>query len=693
VTKVSTQHGASGPGPQINNRRTYLILAAAAFVVGVFFRLWDLGGAPLAVDEYFFGTSILNIAEQGLPKFACAGYYTRGVLIQYLSLPLLSLGASLELTTRFWPAIASLLSIVAVWRIGLLAGGAKTAAIAVVLVSLSVWEVEFARFGRMYSPFQAIFLWYVYLQILHLVKGSNWARWGYLALSAVSIFVYAGASFLLLFNLLALVWPGKRWSIGHIIVASLLLILGVGYYTNDLRYFGVAPEAAPPTVDSGSSPSLPVTLPVLPDFMLPIVLVGLFFIGCVIWRYRYSFRVSHLSFIYWALAALCACFGLFGFGLGLMLAGLLMQLPSPLTEAGLWKKKIKLLLVAMLTVWLVVLMALFAKEGNLWTGVTNALLYILDYPDLYYYVVRPWIQTIPVTTVILLLLTPSQIWVLLVRQPAPGTEHTVVQKYIAAALILLLLLSAFFVQPYRITRYTYFLYPLILVLATTAIVYWSEALFRRPLTRTAATVAPIVLLFAFAEDFRIQHLAQINEPEIRFRTAYGDRLAAHYYTRWDFRSAASFVNEHVAPADAVVVFDQPLPHYLDRTSGIFIREGTENHRLVWGCGGRQDLWSNARLLDTEAEVRDVISETRGNVWLIMRTDAYRSRDPIEISLPAEYALRPEFITQDEHLVVYRIHSTNGGAMRSNAAPGTATVRATRLTNRSPAVALTCPVSA
>ena len=687
---MSTQRPASGFDRKINRRVMYII-ALAAFVVGAFFRLWDLGGAPLAVDEYFFGTSILNIVEQGLPKFACAGYYTRGVLIQYLSLPLLSLGTNLELATRFWPAITSLLSIVAVWRLGLLAGGPKTAAIAVVLVSLSVWEVEFARFGRMYSPFQAIFLWYVYLQILHLVQGSNRARWAYLALSAVSIFVYAGASFLLLFNFMALIWPGKRWSVGHLIVALVLLIFGASYYTSDLRHFGVAPEAAPPIVDSGSSLSLPVNAPVMPDFMLPIAFVGLFFAGFLVWRYRSSFHVSHLSFVYWSLAALCMCFGIFGFGLGLMLAGVLMQLPSPLSEASLQKKGIVLPLLVMFAVWLAVLAVLFAKEG-LWVGVANALRYTLDYPDLYSYVVRPWVQTIPVTTVILFLLTTSQFWVLLVQQRAIVTGHVVVQRYLAAALILLFILSAFFVQPYRITRYTYFLYPLILVLATTAIVYWSEVLFRSRPARTAATIAPIVLLFTFSEDFRIQHLAQINEPAMRFRTAYDDRLAAHYYTRWDFRSAAYFVNERLAPADNVVVFDQPLPHYLDRTSGIFVREGTENHRLVWGCGGRQDLWSNARLLDTESELRDLINETRGDLWLIMRTDAYRSRDPLEVSLPAEYKLQPEFVTQDEHLVVYRIPSMASGARRSNVAPGTATVRATRLPNTSPAAALTCPVS-
>ena len=123
------------------NKYMYLI-AAAALVAGFFFRFWDLGGAPLAIDEYFLGTSTLNTGKYGLPQFACGGHYTRGLLIQYLSIPLLALGASLEFTVRFWPAVASILSILAVWRIALLVGGPRTALIAVVLMSMPVVAQE-----------------------------------------------------------------------------------------------------------------------------------------------------------------------------------------------------------------------------------------------------------------------------------------------------------------------------------------------------------------------------------------------------------------------------------------------------------------------------------------------------------------------------------------------------------------------
>jgi len=89
--------------PMSPNRtlRAPLLVALVAIAWPVF-RFWGLGGAPLAVDEYFLGTSILNTAARGLPEFACGGFYTRGVLTQYLSVPLLWLGQSVEFTVRFW---------------------------------------------------------------------------------------------------------------------------------------------------------------------------------------------------------------------------------------------------------------------------------------------------------------------------------------------------------------------------------------------------------------------------------------------------------------------------------------------------------------------------------------------------------------------------------------------------------------
>jgi hypothetical protein len=564
--------------------------------------------------------------------------------------PLLFFGASLEFAARFWPAVTSLLSIAAVWRIARLAGGIKTAVVATILASLSVWEIEFARFGRMYAPFQAVFLWYVYFQILHLVRGQSAARWAYLALSATSILIYAGASFLLAFNFLALLWPGKRWSFGHLIVATALLFAGAAFFMTDFRHLGVAADAIPATVHTEAM-SLPINIPILPDLILPVLVLGLFFLSLMLWRYRPTIRLSHPSVTYWAFAATSVGFGLFGLALGLLIAGLLIQLPSPLVNERPPPTFMGFVLVA---IWPAVLTGLFWFGGDgLWVSAKDAVSYTFNYPDVYHLVVRPWLQAIPVTTLMLASLAVPQVWVLLAKPHPQNPDELTVQRYVAASLILLFMLSALFYQPYTITRYTYFLYPLLLVFAATSITYWSAFLFKRPPLRAAGIMVPVLLLFIFAEDFRPNHLVDINEPHIRYRTAYDEERATHYYPRWDFRGAASFVNERQAPDDTIITFSEPLPHYLRRTSGIYIEKGSKKESNVWACDGTRDLWSNAPLVDDEAVLR-LIGQANGDVWLIMRTEAYRWRYPLEALLPRQYALKPEFISQDGHLAVYRL---------------------------------------
>jgi hypothetical protein len=87
-----------------------------------------------------------------------------------------------------------------------------------------------------------------------------------------------------------------------------------------------------------------------------------------------------------------------------------------------------------------------------------------------------------------------------------------------------------------------------------------------------------------------------------------------------------------------------------------MREGTVNHFLIAACNETVDRWSTAHLLDRESELREMIDRTAGDVWLIVRTDAYRFRDPLEASFPSEYGLRPQFTSEDGHLAVYLIES-------------------------------------
>jgi hypothetical protein len=135
-------------------------LTVAALLIGVYARFEGLGKWPFGVDEYYTARSVQNILRAGLPEYACGGFYTRGLLVQYLAALLQLLGLSAEFSIRLIAAVSSLVALPAAFNLGRRLGGPIIGLLTVIVLAVSVWEVEMARFARMYAPFQAVALWY-----------------------------------------------------------------------------------------------------------------------------------------------------------------------------------------------------------------------------------------------------------------------------------------------------------------------------------------------------------------------------------------------------------------------------------------------------------------------------------------------------------------------------------------------------
>jgi hypothetical protein len=635
---------------QFSTRYVLPAFAALAVLVGIFFRFWGLGQAPLAVDEYYFGTSVLNIVKSGLPEFPCGGYYTRGVFLQYISLVPVFLGANLELAVRLIPAFASLLAIWAVWKVAFRAGGTSVACVAVSLVSLSLWEIEFARFGRMYAPFQALFLWYAWFQLKHLLDQDRIAQVVYLFLSAVSIFVYAGAAMLLVLNFLPLLWPEKRWNTGHLIASSGLMALGLYYYRTDFRYMGIPEHLLPPspTIEYTATPSapsipLPIEVPFISGSGLTIVIIGVLVFAALIWRHRKFLKLIYPSALLWLLAVLMISFGLISLGIALVLICILLCAPLPLNDTvRIQDWLLRFYAPGLLVLATVIFLSVVFIRPDFVPAAKDALKYLFNYPDVYYKVVRPWFRTIPLTTVLFAALVIPLFFVCLAKSDKESPRRIPV-RYLFAILIALVLLVGLLRQPYITTRYSYFLYPVIIILASFSLV---------ELIRRINGQSPIFL----TEDFGVKHLIRINEPEVRFRLQYSDLLAGHYYKRWDFRGVGEYTNQHIGADDNVIIFHQALAHYLDRTDGYFVRKGSSIHSIVWGCGGARELWSNATLLDEDHEVYEIIETGSKATWLIMHTSQDPWRDPLEAELIERLNLTPRYTSIDGNLAVYYVSS-------------------------------------
>ena len=218
----------------------YWVIISIVVLIGIYIRLKGLGKWPLALDEYYIIQSAENILKNGLPQFINGGYYDRGIILQYLIAPLLSLGIKPELAGRIFPLLSNLIAIPALYLIAKKVGNQLIATIAVVIFSFSIWEIEFARFARMYAPFQAIFLWYIYF-ILRDIGGKRFSNFKWLLiLSLLSIFVYEGSIFLVLLNFIPFILY-RKINYKYLVSSIFVFILSVFFNEYNFRTLNSTP--------------------------------------------------------------------------------------------------------------------------------------------------------------------------------------------------------------------------------------------------------------------------------------------------------------------------------------------------------------------------------------------------------------------------------------------------------------------
>ena len=229
--------------------RAALILAgAAALLTGLYGRFKGIGTWPLGIDEFYISRSIDNILRTGLPAFPCGGYYTRGLIYQYVVAGLRLCGWSPEYAGRFVAAVSSLLLLPAVWLLGKRVHSPLAGSLTVIILCISVWEIEMARFGRMYAPFQALFGWYVLAYVRYITTRQNAALAWMIALSSLGVLLWDGGGLLGVANLVAVLaasQDGKLRRKDWLQLAGLSVLLALLYLaTRDLRMFADAPAAA-----------------------------------------------------------------------------------------------------------------------------------------------------------------------------------------------------------------------------------------------------------------------------------------------------------------------------------------------------------------------------------------------------------------------------------------------------------------
>jgi hypothetical protein len=216
----------------------------------------------------------------------------------------------------------------------------------------------------------------------------------------------------------------------------------------------------------------------------------------------------------------------------------------------------------------------------------------LRYPDIIGVVARPWARAVPLQASGLLLLIGGA----MIRQ-SNSDEPLTAERAMQVVFLVLLLAASASDPPRQETRYVFFLYPLAIIIALTAVARASQFLLKRRPAALSLAAALGLGGFALSEDFQPHHLLHIDQPAELFRVGMPHDMQGHLEMRDDFRELSSWLQQRALPGrDLVINGVNGLDYYDPRIDYFFADENDPNF-TSWSCQkGSVERWGNYPLI-------------------------------------------------------------------------------------------------
>jgi len=156
-----------------NVSTTVLIVLVLLVVIGFWLRIHNLGSLGLIGDEGHQALSVNGILNHGFPLNPSGGVYTRSILFSYTqSFSALIFGVN-EFSLRLPAVLFNLVCIVAIFFYGRLVFNSKVGLLSAFILTFSVWEIELSRYGRMYTAFQLLYLYSLFVFYKGFITGEK----------------------------------------------------------------------------------------------------------------------------------------------------------------------------------------------------------------------------------------------------------------------------------------------------------------------------------------------------------------------------------------------------------------------------------------------------------------------------------------------------------------------------------------
>lgn len=658
------------PKIEIKQINFYYLALSIFSLIGLYARFNGISIWPLADDEYHTVESVRKILEHGFPLFECDGIYARGILYQYFLATLnLIFSGNEALIYRSANGVISLLALPAIYMIARRFISKEAAIICLMIYMTSVWEVEYARYIRMYMPFQVLFIWYIHF-LLEVTTSNNISKLKYLlAISAASVLVYEEGLFITALNLLVIIFlyrtnykNPKLWVFS---TASLIIfVFSFLYLRVDFRHIFIE-NYLPPDVGELSHNHNAISHG---PFQLPYTLINYVF------HYHYWAAAGILLFgtcttaFLWisnhyrspqllALSFFILLFSIFNVFTLLTVAIISFYFLGWLK----FDKPAKPVIFytigtasAFCIYWLAFILntdVLLMMHGDgAAINFKKALVTLFKYPNYYDQVIYPWVSAQPIITLIIGGIVSTGI----ILDYLYKRESSI---FINQSIIIILAIStmvAVAVQQYHNSRYTFLIYPLLIVIT---VYFLSSIISRLNLKKYGSItllIASLSLIF-ISDDHDLHHLVNINTHDINYRTDMSDERRFHLRNKMDFRSPALHINSQIMTSDIIITSVRPVHHYLERIDYYYINRKNNEFKNVSACNDTREFWTNAKLVSSDAMLFDLINNRKSRVWLILKSGEFPFPSYAEEIFYTEFKDNITFRSDDANIIVYKFN--------------------------------------
>jgi hypothetical protein len=613
---------------------TLLLLALLA--VGFWLRVRHLGDLGLVVDEGNQVLAVQGILKHGIPKVDSGRIYSRGIPFLYAEAAAAKLFGLNEFSLRLPGVLFGVAAILAAYLLGRRVFNRPTGLLMAALLTFSVWEIEMSRYARFYTAFQFTYL--IGLVCFYrgfMLEERAYKFWfivtAFFAFSLHELGVMLATCFLIpLFS--SAFSSFKKWVFG-VLAAGLAglwslyprLLNPLKAMADPIPYADREGTAMVGTIEGIMTtikgrfhiPKMNFIVQLAHDH--PIAFLGLVLAPGVVTAYL-VYRFYRKGDGWQALFAVPIIWAAFIHQFGLVLIMLIIYLAffardlKSLTEPAL--KAAYGVIVVCLVFWVPVLAANTGRKISL-------IRVLFDYPNVYkyflYWFVNDWLIMTAIVGLGCVVLAAR--FISDRTAPAP--------LFVLGAIFIPVILTSFLPNEFYEARYTFHLYPLIVMVFAVIVVEAGSRIIKDISMGGSVSRGMMATAIALLALFISQDANPADAWLVGNRTYQSVKDPIKGHINWKFyagfhqdhKTPGLYVREHLRSEDTVVAVGPPhmiaVYHYYVGRVDYSVAEQIEGFQFRLKGGKISDHVTGSRILDSLPLLMDIIERDPGRgIWLL-----------------------------------------------------------------------------